>query len=59
MLSVPDFVPAVPDLNVTEIAHFAPASKLVPQLLVWAKSPLAVLLEMDTGASPGLVSVMV
>ena len=59
MLSVPVLVPAVPGLKVTEIVQFAPASKLVPQVLVWVKSPLVVMLETGTGVSPGLLSATV
>ena len=59
MLSVPDFVPAAPGLKVTEMVQFAPASSVGPQVLVWVKSPLVAMLEMGTGASPGLARVMV
>jgi hypothetical protein len=59
MLSVPDFVPAVPGLKVTEIVQFAPASSVVPQVLVSVKSPLVVMLETGTEASVGLVRVTV
>ena len=59
MLSVPVLVPAVPGLKVTEIVQFVPASRLVPQVLVSAKSPLVVMVEIGTGVSPGLVRVTV
>ena len=59
MLSVPAFVPAVPGLNVTEMVQFAPASRVVPQVLVSVKSPLVVMLEIGTGVSPGLLRVTV
>ena len=59
MLSVPDFVPAVPGLKVTEIVQFAPASSVVPQVLVSVKSPLVVMLAIGTGASVGLLNVTV
>lgn len=59
MFSLPEFVPAAPGLKVTEIVQFAPASSVVPQVFVWEKSPLAVMLEIGTGASVGLVKVTV
>ena len=59
MLSVPDFVPGFPGLKVTEMAQFAPAWRVLPQLLVSVKSPLAVMLEIGTGALPGLLNVTV
>ena len=59
MLSVPVLVPAAPGLKVTEIVQFAPASSVVPQVLVSVKSPLVVMLEIGTGVSPGLLSVTV
>jgi len=59
MVKVPVLVPAAPGLKVTDMVQSAPASKVVPQVLVWEKSPLVVMLETGTGASPGLVSVTV
>jgi len=59
MLSVPVLFPAAAGLNVTEIVQFAPASSVVPQVLVSVKSPLVVMLEIGTGASVGLVKVTV
>jgi len=59
MLSVPDFVPVVPGLKLTDIVQFAPASSVVPQLFVSVKSPLVVLLEIGTGVSVGLLKVTV
>jgi len=59
MLSVPVLFPVVPGLKVTEIVHFAPASRVVPQVLVSVKSPLVVMPEMGTGASVGLLRVTV
>jgi hypothetical protein len=46
-------------LKVTEMVQLAPALTVVPQVLVWEKSPLAVMLEMVSGALPVLVSVTV
>ena len=57
MLSVPVLVPFAPGLKVTEMVQFAPASRVVPQVLVWVNSPLVVMLEIGTGVSPGLVRV--
>ena len=59
IVSEPVLFPAVPGLKVTEMVQFAPASKLVPQVLVSVKSPLAVMLEIGIGVSPGLLSVTV
>jgi len=42
---------------VTLIVHHALAVRVVPQLLVWEKSPLAAMLEMVSVALPGLLSV--
>ena len=39
--------------------QLAPAFTLLPQVLVWEKSPLAVMLEMVSEALPVLVSVTV
>ena len=41
----------------TEMVHVPPAPTLAPQLLVWAKSPLARMLEMLNVAAPVLVKV--
>jgi len=59
MLRVPVIVPADPDLKVTEIAQLAPALRVVPQVLVWENSPVAVMLEIVSEALPVLVSVTV
>ena len=59
MLSVPVLVPVFPGLKVTEMVQFAPASRVVPQVLVSLKSPLVVMVEMGTGASVGLLKVTV
>ena len=59
MLSVPVLFPAAAGLKVTEMVQFAPASRLLPQVLVSVKSPLVVMLEIGTGVSPGLLSVTV
>ena len=40
IVSVPVLAPVAVGLKVTLIAQFAPAATEVPQVLVWAKSPL-------------------
>jgi hypothetical protein len=57
MLRVPVLVPLATGLKVTEIVQLAPALTLLAQVLVWEKSPLAVMLEMANEALPVLVSV--
>src|SRR5271157_522402 len=59
MLRAPVRVPPDAGLNVTEIAQLAPALTLAPQVLVWEKSPLAVMLETVSEALPVLVRVTV
>jgi hypothetical protein len=57
MLMVPVLVPAATGLKVIEIVQLAPTLTVAPQVLVWEKSPLAVMLEMANEALPVLVSV--
>ena len=56
-------LPAAVGLNVTEIVQFAAAARLLPQVLVWAKSPGFVppsaMLSMLNGPFPPLVRVRV
>ena len=59
MARVPVLIPDAIGLKVTEIAHLAPALKVVPQALVWEKSPPVVIIEIVTEAVPVLVSVTV
>ena len=59
MLRVPFFVPAAPGLKVTAMVQSAPALTVLPQVLVWEKSPLAVMPEIVRGVSLVLVSVTV
>jgi hypothetical protein len=59
MLSVPLLVPPATGLKVTEIVQLALAITEVPQVLVWEKSPLAVMPEMVSEALPALVRVTV
>ena len=56
MLSVPLLLPAAAGVKVTLIAQLAPAATVLPQLLVWAKSPFAVTLVKLSAAPPVLVS---
>src|SRR2546425_2232068 len=49
--------PVAVGLKVTVMVQLAPAVRLLPQLLVWAKSPLAAMLAMFNTAVPLLVSV--
>src|SRR5512140_3455117 len=49
--------PVVAGVNVTLIRQLAPAVTLVPQLLVWLKSPVVAMPLMVSGALPVLVNV--
>src|SRR5437660_7674536 len=57
MATPPVLKPAVVGLKVTLMVQLAPAATLLPQLLAWAKSPLAAMLAMFNTAVPLLVSV--
>src|SRR5260370_641415 len=57
MLIAPARAPVAVGVKVTEMLQEALAAKLVPQLSVSAKSPLALILVIASGALPGLVSV--
>jgi hypothetical protein len=46
IVRAPERFPAAVGLNVTAMAQVAPALTLAPQVFVWMKSPLAVMLEM-------------
>jgi hypothetical protein len=52
IVRVPVCVPGAVGLNVTLIVQLAPVLKLLPQLFVCEKSPLAVMLEMVSEALP-------
>ncbi len=52
MLRLPVRVPPAVGLKVTEIVQLAPAFTVVPQVLVWEKSPLAEILEMVSERCP-------
>ena len=58
-LILPVRVPPAVGLKVTEMMQLAPALTVVPQVLVWEKSPLAVMPEMVSEALPALVRVTV
>ena len=55
-VKVPVRVPVVVGRKVTLIVHLAPAASELPQLLVWAKSPLSAplmaMLLIESGALP-------
>lgn len=59
MVMAPLRVPAAVGPKTTRIAQLAELAKPLPQLLVWAKSPVAAMLVMVKGAVPVLVSVTV
>jgi hypothetical protein len=59
IVSVPVRLPAAVGVKVTEIVHLPPAATLVPQMLVWAKSPEVEMDVIDRAAVPELVRVMV
>jgi hypothetical protein len=58
-LSVPLRVPVAVGLKVTVIGQLAPAASVLGQVLVWAKSPLAVIDVIVSGPVPVLLSVTV
>ena len=57
MVKVPVLVPVVVGLKVTLMVQLALAATLEPQVLVWEKSPLMVMLEMLRVSLPVLLSV--
>jgi hypothetical protein len=57
MVTAPLRVPAAVGVKVTLMVQLAPAVTLPPQVLVWEKSPLAVMLVMLRPALPVFVSV--
>ena len=59
IVTAPVLVPVTVGLNVTLMAQLTPAATGLTQLLVWAKSPLATMLEMVNPISPELVTVTV
>lgn len=57
MVSVSALVPVVVGLNVTLMVHELLAARLPPQVFVWVKSPLAVMLVMLSAALPVLLRI--
>ena len=57
MVTAPVLVPPVVGLKVTLMVQLAPAATLEPQVLVWEKSPLALMLVMLRVALPVFLSV--
>ena len=57
MLRKPARLPLAMGAKVTLMMQLTPGAKLVPQLLVCAKSPVAVMLDMLSVALPEFVSV--
>ena len=57
MVTTPVLVPAAVGLKVTLRVQLALAARLAPQVLVWEKSPLAVMLVMLRVALPVFLSV--
>jgi hypothetical protein len=57
IINVPVLEPVAVGLKVTLRAQLAPAATLAPQVLVWEKSPLAVMLVMLRVAFPVLLRV--
>ena len=59
MVMAPVLVPVAVGVNVTLMVQLAPAATGVPQVVVWAKSPLGTILVMFSNAVPVFVSVTV
>ena len=57
MLIDPVLVPTPVSVDVTVIVQDAAEVSVGPQSFVWVKSPVAIILEILSGASPGLVTV--
>jgi hypothetical protein len=57
MVTAPVLVPVVVGLNVTLMVQLALAATLEPQVLIWEKSPLTVMLVMLRATLPVLLSV--
>jgi hypothetical protein len=56
MVNEPVLLPAAVGVNVTLMVQFAPAGKLVPQVLLCAKSPVATMLVIIKAAVPVLLN---
>ena len=59
MVNVPVLVPLAVGLKVTEMKHFAPATRVVPQAWVSAKSPLTLMPLIVNVPAPVLLRVTV
>src|ERR1700722_4850982 len=59
MLTKPLREPSVVGLNVTLTAQLAPAATVVPQVLVWAKSPVTWILDICSSAVPDELSIVI
>ena len=57
MVSVPVRLPAAVGANRTATVHDAPAARLLPQVLVWLKSPDVLTVVIGAAAVPVLVTV--
>ena len=57
IVSAPFRMPPALGVNVILIMQLAPRATEIPQVFVWAKSPLAVMLVTARGVLPGLLSV--
>jgi len=57
--TVPVLVPFIVGVKVTLMEQLAPGAKLAPQVFVWAKSPLAVIVPITSDVAALLVIVIV
>jgi hypothetical protein len=57
MVTTPVLVPVAVGLKVTLMVQEAPAATLEPQVLVWEKSPLALIMILLSVAFPEFLSV--
>ena len=57
--TVPVLVPFIVGVKVTLLEQLAPGAKLAPQVFVWAKSPLAVIVPITSDVAALLVIVIV
>ena len=57
IVTLPFLGPTEGGVKVTLTVQLAPAARLVPQLLLWAKSPFAVMLVIVMAALPVLLKV--
>lgn len=57
MLNDPARLPAALGVKVTLMVQLAPTARLLPQLFVWVKSPVVLMLLMVKAAVPLLVKV--